>query len=312
MNDIRADPNVVLMCRNVRGFGMGCRIIHDYSNLELIQAGFLPEKYKDTINLFIFGMESENGGKGLENLLGIAVFSPDGSRFSVMNFLHISVRDKEKENLYAKELFDYAMDQFRQIAVQTIEMKEAVEKEEKDRYVSILSNLGMETDCGNASLMICRQGSFQGKSLDKVYEIASKVENKIVTIQDYFAAPLSAFWKKNAETKFYISFSEYHPRYSRFYLDNGEIKAAVMARKLESGDFLIDGCYVDKKLNQPYIIPYLISVIGHSNKDEIDTSKKLFIRIYKEGMTEALLKFMDEEHRKEVVMKDWLFYKYNL
>ena len=60
-----------------------------------------------------FGMESENGEKGLENLLGIAVFSPDGSRFSVMNFLHIFVRDKEKENLYAKELFDYAIDQFR-------------------------------------------------------------------------------------------------------------------------------------------------------------------------------------------------------
>ena len=77
---------------------MNCRIIHDYSNLELVQAGLLPEKYKDTINLFVFGLEAENEKKRIENLLGIVVFSPDNNRFSVMNLLHISIRDKEIEN----------------------------------------------------------------------------------------------------------------------------------------------------------------------------------------------------------------------
>ena len=66
--------------------------------MKLVIKIHLSEKYKDTINLFVFGLEAENEKKRIENLLGIVVFSPDNNRFSVMNLLHISIRDKEKEN----------------------------------------------------------------------------------------------------------------------------------------------------------------------------------------------------------------------
>lgn len=291
---------------------MNYRIFHDDSIDKLVSAGFLPEKYKNTGNLFVFGMESDDEKKGMENLLGILVFSADSSRFSVVNLLHISIREKDKEMEYAKELFDYAVSRFRLLLAQSIEFSEAVSKEEKNRYTGILSSLGMKTECSNASAIICKQGSFQGKKLDKVYEMASKLDGKIVMIQNYFDAVLSEFFGKNEKTKFHISSSEYNPKLCRFYLDDGEIKAAVFVRKKENGDILIDGCYTDKEMNQPYIIPYLISVIGFSNKEEIDPARKMFINVYNEKMIDALLQFMNEECRKEVEIKELVQYKYSL
>lgn len=302
---------------------MNCKIVREYSNSELIEAKLLTDAYKDLRNLIIFGIYSEAADieaeieeieakdrkTNIENLLGIAVFVADKSRFSIMNLLHICICDEEKENEYAKELFAYVKEQFQKISVKIIEFKQILNEEDDSRYNKILPYLGFEKESDYSKVMICQQGSFQGSNLDKVYNLATKNKSEIVMIDDYFDPLLRDFVYENENSKFYIAPSEYKPQYCRFYLEDTKIKVAVIAKKQKNGDYLIDGCYVDKKVNQPHIIPYMISVIGFNNKDEIDTSKKMYINIYNAGMAEALLKFMGEESAKKVELKELLYYK---
>lgn len=291
---------------------MNYKVIRGFSNKILYENGFLPEILLEDNTLFIFGVENAESKDNIENLVGIIVFKSDKRSFSTMNLVHAFVRDIFRGQGLAKKMFEYAVSQLNTISVKAITFDAAVEKTESEKHHKVLQNFGFEQIDENGTVLICRQGSFQGETLEKIYDMAAKQEKKIVMINNYYDKRLVRYFEKHKGTRFYLRAGEYDPRYSRFYEENGEIKAAVCARKLKNGDVYIDGCYVNDDIDQPYIVPYMISVLGHNNKSDIDESKNMIINVYYKKMLQALLEFINRDGNKEVEEKDLIRYSYEI
>ena len=126
----------------------------------------------------------------------------------------------------------------------------------------------------------------------------------MIRVDDYHARNLRKFLAQYETTGFYIKERDFRPELCRFYLEDGEIKAAAGMRILKNGSLTLMTGYISPALKYKNVTTFLIAALICDLRTVLRPGIKIYLKVYHNKIYESVKKILGEG-QKEYILQEY-------
>ena len=268
-----------------------CVLLKKEQQEQLIQCGWIPKELDivpDEWRLFFGGLDE---GK---NLKAIAVYalSPRNRKNAALEYIFVQKRCRRQG--VGTKLLQFSEEQLQLLGRKRLSCEWHGSEQDLENVTSFLQEAGFRPVKKPAHILVYNQGQFQGSELQKLQKTSPKLWKSVVRIDDYHELRMRRLLAQYETTGFYIEERDYDPELCRFYIEDGEIRAAACLRRMKNGDLTTMKGYLSPQLQNKFAMTLLIAVLINDLRTVLQPEIKIYLKLYRSNFYESVKKLFGE------------------
>jgi len=240
-------------------------------------------------------------------LLSYAVFSrPVGASRDVW-LEYIFTMEEYRETGAASALLKYSRDYMKKKGMINILCKVYSKFREAKDLMEFLVRRQFVPLTSDGKLLVYSYSSLMNSFLFEFFQKNKSKNLKTLKASELEERTLAAFRAREKETGFYFDLNGINDVFSRFIVKNGEIAAAVIAKKAGERDVYIPAPYLTKEINNMGLFPILLLEVVKDAGDIIGDDILVFLELCDEKMSYIMSQAFSPPEREMIVQEYMLF-----
>ena len=261
-----------------------CVVFDDTYLRQLKKRGWIPQDLEIGLEeCCLFG-----GVDGEQQLRAIAIFSYTRLYRRDMRLEYVFVQEGWRRQGIGTELLQMAGAYLQPLGMRRMLCERYGAPEEMETLCAFLKKAGFSPKECEARMVAYSQGDFQGSALDRLRDANPQIWKHVVQIDDYHDRMLRRLLARHEATGFYIKEEDYEPKLCRFYVEDGEIRAAACMRFLPDGSLTTLKGYRSPDLKNKNCMTYLIAALIYGLKTELQPGVKIYVKVYRKKFYESV------------------------
>lgn len=229
------------------------------------------------------------GGFEEDILVGVAVFTNHHIQRKELFLEYIYVPKKLRRLGIAVELLQSIAKEVKEHGVLSIRTQLCDEYEELIKLYPFFAAAGFLETKSFGHMLVYKGDFYKDSSFERMSAVKSPFSDKIVSHPSFDIPAIKHFAAMSEETGFRLHSEDLDENLCKFYIEEGEVRAAICLKEVQGGNMITLGSYFSPELKNKEVVPFLMSEFLKNIKGLLALDSHLYVRTYRKKLYQAML-----------------------